>query len=98
MLERLGKAVIRNSSNVCRIKCNAHESEGYQYDSAEASFAILALKESGRFTPHFERIRSFERVDTSGSVSFTEATLKLRVGEHEEHVVGEEMGLLMPST
>ncbi len=69
------------------------EAQGYQYESADASFHLLVRREMGLFTPSFELVKY--RVDVekrrSGEI-VTEATVKLRVGDEVEHVVGEGDG------
>ncbi|MEO1994583.1 MAG: alpha-isopropylmalate synthase regulatory domain-containing protein, partial [Planctomycetaceae bacterium] len=69
------------------------ENEGYQFEAAEASFALLVKKVAGTFTPHFEGLQYRVNVETDNTHSpLTEATIKLRVGEHVEHVVAEGDG------
>jgi len=69
------------------------ENEGYQFEAAEASFALLVKKVAGTFTPHFDRLQYRVNVETEDQQSpLTEATIKLRVGEHIEHVVAEGDG------
>jgi 2-isopropylmalate synthase len=69
------------------------EHEGYQFEAADASFDLLVKKEIGTFQPSFELIKyrvDVERRMNGGIV--TEATVKLRVGEAVEHLVGEGDG------
>lgn len=69
------------------------ESEGYQYEAAEASFDLLVKKEAGTYVPCFERIHYRVNVETdSKSDPLTEATIKLRVNDQIQHVVGEGDG------
>ncbi len=60
------------------------ENEGYQYESATASFDMLVRRISGRFTPHFNcikyRVVAGDR-DVENHVEFAEAIIKLTVGE-----------------
>jgi 2-isopropylmalate synthase len=62
------------------------ENQGYQYETAEASFDILVAKCAGNFKPHFEtikyRIVSGNR-DVERNQAFAEAIIKLRVGNKE---------------
>ncbi len=62
------------------------ENEGYQYESAQASFDLLVRQCAGSFTPHFEtikyRIVAGDR-DVHRNRPFAEAIIKLRVGEQE---------------
>ncbi len=69
------------------------ENEGYQYEAAEASFDLLVKKEAGTYQPYFERIHYRVNVETeSENKPVTEATIKLKVGEQDQHVVGEGDG------
>ncbi|MCH7687055.1 MAG: citramalate synthase, partial [Planctomycetes bacterium] len=64
------------------------ESEGYQFEAAEASFDLLVKKVAGTYEPKFERIHFRVNVETEeGSEALTEATIKLKVNETIEHVV-----------
>jgi len=69
------------------------EHEGYQFEAAGASFDLLVRKIIGTYKPSFELIKY--RVDVekrrTGDI-VTEATVKLRVGDKTEHVVGEGDG------
>ncbi len=68
------------------------ESEGYQFESAEASFELLVKKAQGKFTPFFD-LTGF-RVATShnSNSSLAEAVIKLRVNNENRHVVAEGDG------
>ena len=70
------------------------EHEGYQFEGAEASFAILVRKVTGRHRTFFSlkgfRV-SVERALDDGRV-VSEATLKLDVGGKEQHTVAEGDG------
>jgi 2-isopropylmalate synthase len=69
------------------------ENEGYQFEAAEASFDLLVKKEAGTYVPKFERVHYRVNVDTADdSDPVTEATIKLKVNGHVEHVVGEGDG------
>lgn len=60
------------------------ENNGYQFESADASFDLLVRRVAGRFQPHFETIKyrvvAGDR-DAATNHSFAEAIIKLRVGE-----------------
>jgi len=60
------------------------ENQGYQFESATASFDLLIKRVSGTFRPHFEtikyRIVAGDR-DVENNVAFAEAIIKLKVGE-----------------
>jgi 2-isopropylmalate synthase len=69
------------------------ENEGYQFEAAEASFVLLVERLAGRYRPWFERLTYRVSVaGRSGSEPVTEATVKLRVGDHVEHAVSEGDG------
>jgi 2-isopropylmalate synthase len=69
------------------------ENEGYQFEAANASFELLVRKIMGTFEPSFELIKYHVDVEKRKSGELvTEATVKLRVGEEVEHVVGEGDG------
>ncbi len=69
------------------------ENDGYQFEAANASFDLLVKKVMGTFQPSFELIKYHVDVEKrkSGEI-VTEATVKLRVDERVEHVVGEGDG------
>ncbi len=60
------------------------ENQGYQFESATASFDLLIKRVSGKFQPHFEtikyRIVAGDR-DVANNVAFAEAIIKLKVGD-----------------
>ena len=69
------------------------ENEGYQFEAAEASFDLLVRKEAGVYEPKFQRLHYRVNVETAaGQGTITEATVKLRVNSHTEHVVAEGDG------
>jgi 2-isopropylmalate synthase len=69
------------------------ENEGYQFEAANASFGLLVKKVMGTFKPSFELIKYHVDVEKRKTGELvTEATVKLRVGEEIEHVVGEGDG------
>jgi len=69
------------------------ENEGYQFEAANASFDLLVKKIMGTFQPSFEMIKYHVDVEKRKSGEMvTEATVKLKVGEEIEHVVGEGDG------
>ena len=69
------------------------ENDGYQFEAANASFDLLVKKIMGTFTPSFELIKYHVDVEKrkTGEI-VTEATVKLRVDDRVEHVVGEGDG------
>jgi len=69
------------------------ENEGYQFEAANASFALLVKKVMGTFRPSFELIKYHVDVEKRKTGELvTEATVKLMVGDEVEHVVGEGDG------
>ncbi len=69
------------------------ENEGYQFEAANASFKLLVKKMMGTFTPSFELIKYHVNSEQQGECdSVTEATIKIKVGDEIEHVVGEGDG------
>ena len=69
------------------------ENAGYQVEMAEASFDLLVRKVSGSYEPKFQRLHYRVNVEsgTDGD-PVTEATVKLGVRGHVEHVVAEGDG------
>ena len=69
------------------------ENEGYQFESAEASFEIMVKKVLGEFKPSFNLEKYHVNVErnTTGKL-VTEATVKLTVDGVVEHVVSEGDG------
>ncbi len=69
------------------------ENEGYQFEAANASFELLVRKIMGTFVPSFELIKYHVDVEKRKNGELvTEATVKLKVGDEIEHVVGEGDG------
>ena len=82
------------------------ENEGFQFEAAEASFDLLVRKIVGQYSPKFEKVHYRVNVESDGGLSdksvaiasngakapATEATIKLRVADHLEHVVAEGDG------
>ncbi len=68
------------------------ENSGYQYEAAEASFALLVRKLAGTFTPHFELVKFHAEVESRGGQPVTESTVKLLVADEVRHEVAEGDG------
>jgi 2-isopropylmalate synthase len=69
------------------------ENEGYQFEAAEASFVLLVDRLADRRDRWYETLGY--HVSVSGKrerQALTEATIKLRVGDHLEHTVSEGDG------
>jgi len=71
------------------------EKDGYEYESADASFQMLIKKVLKKHKPFFE-LEGFrvivERARPTGSGCTSEATVKVRVGDEVEFTVGEGDG------
>ena len=64
-----------------------------QFEAADASFELLTKKILGNYKPSFDLIKYHVNVEKHASGNLvTEATVKLKVGEKVEHVVGEGDG------
>jgi 2-isopropylmalate synthase len=69
------------------------ESQGYQFEAADASFDLLVKKIMGTYQPFFDLIKYHINVEKRASGDIvTEATVKLRVDDRTELVVGEGDG------
>ena len=69
------------------------ENEGYQFEAADASFDLLVKKIMGTYKPFFDLIKYHINVEKRATGDLvTEATVKLRVGDRTEHIVGEGDG------
>ncbi|MEM6329683.1 MAG: citramalate synthase [Planctomycetota bacterium] len=68
------------------------ENGGYQYEAAEASFALLVRRLAGTYAPHFELIKFHAGVENVSGRPITEATVKLTVGGDTRHEVAEGDG------
>jgi 2-isopropylmalate synthase len=96
VLAELEKAKIAEDKKLARKildRVQQLESEGYQFEAANASFDLLVKKVMGTYKPSFELIKYYVTTEkrTSGDM-VNEATIKLRVGDKVEHVVGEGDG------
>ena len=69
------------------------ENEGYQFEAADASFELLVKRILGEYRNFFE-LEGFRVIveKSPHDNSVTEATLKIRVGEHVDHTVSEGDG------
>ncbi len=96
VLAELEKARISNDKELARkilMRVQDLENEGYQFEAATASFDLLVRKEMGSFAPSFDLIKYHVNVEKRRSGEMvTEATVKLRVDDAVEHVVGEGDG------
>jgi 2-isopropylmalate synthase len=96
VLAELEKAQIAEDKKLARkilARVQELENEGYQFEAANASFDLLVKRIMGTYKPFFELIKYHVTVEkrTSGEM-VNEATVKLKVGDQIEHVVGEGDG------
>jgi len=70
------------------------EHQGYEFEAAEATFDILVRKIMGIYQPRFQRLRYRVNVETEthDGRTTTEASVKVRVGDYEQHTVSEGDG------
>lgn len=82
-LEAVYPSIGRDSAEASDIlaKIKSLESQGYQFESADASFYILVQKLLGKYKPHFELI-NFKVINEQPPIEGTVATafIKIRVG------------------
>lgn len=69
------------------------EHDGYEFEAAEASFELLVRRLRGAHTPYFELL-GFRVIDEhrGALMPMSEATVKVRVGEREEHMAASGNG------
>ena len=69
------------------------EHDGFEFEAAEASFELLVRKLRSSPEPYFELI-GFRVIDEhqGNKMPLSEATVKIRVGDHEEHSVASGNG------
>jgi len=96
VLAELEKAKIAEDKQLARkvlMRVQELENEGYQFEAADASFDLLVKKIMGTYKPFFDLIKYHVTVEKRATGDIvTEATVKLRVGDKTEHVVGEGDG------
>jgi 2-isopropylmalate synthase len=96
VLAELEKAKIAEDKKLARrilTRVQELENEGYQFEAADASFDLLVRKMMGTYKPFFELVKYHVNVEKRAAGDFvTEATVKLKVGDKTEHVVGEGDG------
>jgi 2-isopropylmalate synthase len=98
-LERIGLAVDKNDPRVMRLLDEVKEREaiGYAYESADASFELLARRLLGKL-PHYFAVEKFDvnveqRNNAKGErVTVSQAVVKLKVGVEELISVAEGIG------
>jgi 2-isopropylmalate synthase len=96
VLAWLGKAKIAEDKELAQkilSRVEELENQGYQFEAAEASFELLVKKIMGTYKPSFELVKYHTTVEKNANGNLvTEATVKLKVGDVVEHVVGEGDG------
>jgi len=96
VMAKLEKTKIAEDKQLAReilIRVQELENEGYQFEAADASFDLLVKKIMGTYKPFFDLIKYHVTVEKRAIGDIvTEATVKLRVGDGTEHVVGEGDG------
>lgn len=96
ILAELEKAKITQDKKLAKrilTRVQELEDEGYQFEAANASFDLLVKKTIGTYKPSFELLKYYVTAEkrTSGEM-VNEATVKLKVGDKVQHVVGEGDG------
>lgn len=69
------------------------ENEGFQFEAAKASFALLVQRCAGNYKPHFNRVKYHVEVGVQADGTVTnEATVKITVNDDVRHEVAEGDG------
>ena len=69
------------------------ENEGFQFEAAKASFALLVQRCAGNYKPHFNRVKYHVEVGMQADGTVTnEATVKITVNDDVRHEVAEGDG------
>lgn len=88
MLESIAPGLSRDSGEVHQILARTKEleNEGYQFEAADASFELMALKTLGRFRPHFHTViyRTSGEYPPPGVDFSASALISLKVDGREE--------------
>jgi len=96
VMAKLEKTKIAEDKQLARkilIRVQELENQGYQFEAADASFELLVKKIMGTYKPFFDLVKYHVTVEKRATGDIvTEATVKLRVGDGTEHVVGEGDG------
>ncbi len=92
----LGLALTKDNPAVLRVleRIKAMESEGFEFEAADASLDLLIRRELGRHTPLFA-LKGYHcsfRRDAAGSSTLCEATVSLRDGDRELEMTAEGDG------
>lgn len=96
VLAELEKAKITDDEKLARKilkRVQELENEGYQFETADASFDLLVKKVMGTYKPFFELVKYHVDVEKRATGEIvTEASVKLKVGDKTVHIVGEGDG------
>jgi 2-isopropylmalate synthase len=94
--EALGYPLAKGSAEVKTVlnEVKRLESEGYEFEAAEASFALLLRKATGKYTPLFDLLEYHCSYRRAGDARWDkcEATVKLRIRGEESYTVSEGDG------
>jgi 2-isopropylmalate synthase len=98
-LDRIGLAIDKNDPRVMRLLDEVKEREalGYAYETADASFELLARRMLGK-VPHYFEVEKFDvnveqRTNAKGeAITVSQAVVKLKVGDEELISVAEGIG------
>jgi 2-isopropylmalate synthase len=92
-LEGMGLGVDQELTRKILLKVQDLENEGYHFEAAEGSFALLVRKVAGTYKKFFdlEGFRVMITRDRHGN-PVTEATVKIRVGDDVRHTAAEGDG------
>ncbi|MEM9341447.1 MAG: citramalate synthase [Pseudomonadota bacterium] len=96
-LAEMGIAAEKGDPALARIleRVKAREAEGYSYDTAQASFELLAREELGQLPQFFEveryRVSVERRVQDGRAVSMSEAVIVVRIAGDRKLSVSESM-------
>ncbi len=94
--EGMGIPLAKGSTQVNEVlaKVKALESEGYEFEAAEASFELLIRRQLGQEIKSFDLIEyhTTHRHNPSSSIETTEATVKIHVKGNAEYTVDEGDG------
>ena len=92
----LGMTLDKKDTIACEVLAlvKERENEGYEFESAEASFELLLLRYLNLFQPQFD-VTDFRVIvgkQILGNEAISEAIVRLKIGEAEEHTVADGDG------
>jgi 2-isopropylmalate synthase len=70
----------------------ALEAKGFSFEAAEASVAMMMKRAEAGYAPPFQLVDFFVNVEHRGGRIFSEATVKVRVGDEQLHTAAEGDG------